>query len=112
VSLDLNDQRFGLSSDQREELKKRGQVPGPWWSWIWRVQHLWEVITFFCYRCLEIGARITLMALFAVRPWRSRTLQPVWLIQGAVSCIALLILVRWNVAATSSCIQSLMRVGK
>ena len=63
-----HDQRFGLSSEQREELKKRGRAPGPWWTWIWRVQHLWEVISFFCYRCLEIGARITLMALFAVRP--------------------------------------------
>ena len=67
VSLDLNDQRFGLSPEQRDELKQRGRVPGPWWTWIWRVQHLWEVVCFFCYRCLEIAARITLMALFAVR---------------------------------------------
>ena len=65
VSLDLNDCRFCLSRSQRREL---GGSPGPWWSWIWRVQHLWEVVTFFVYRCLEIAARIVLMALFAVRP--------------------------------------------
>jgi hypothetical protein len=64
VSLDLNDCRFGLSRSQRRELN--GKL-GPWWTWIWRVNHLWEVVTFFVYRCLEIAARIVLLALFAVR---------------------------------------------
>lgn len=32
-------------------------------------RHLWEIVTFFCYRITELGARITLLSLFAVRTW-------------------------------------------
>lgn len=34
----------------------------PWWE----RRHLWEIVTFFCYRITELGARITLLGLFAV----------------------------------------------
>lgn len=34
----------------------------PWWE----RRHLWEIITFFCYRITELGARIALLGLFAV----------------------------------------------
>lgn len=29
-------------------------------------RHLWEIVTFFCYRISELGSRITLLSLFAV----------------------------------------------
>jgi len=39
------------------------QAGQPWWE----RRHLWEIVTFFCYRITELGARITLLGLFAVR---------------------------------------------
>lgn len=45
----------------------------PWWE----RRHLWEIVTFFCYRITELGSRIALLGLFAVRC--SRLLQLVHL---------------------------------
>jgi hypothetical protein len=45
----------------------------PWWE----RRHLWEIVTFFCYRITELGSRIALLGLFAVRC--SRLLQLVYL---------------------------------
>jgi hypothetical protein len=38
----------------------------PWWE----RRHLWEIVTFFCYRITELGARIALLGLFAVSACR------------------------------------------